>query len=68
MLTPFRMDLLSSGALLTLIYRSSKMKFERHGAIAGMALIIIGSAGPARTCPLRSYDVWKHPIEQRSIL
>jgi peptidoglycan/LPS O-acetylase OafA/YrhL len=44
MLTPFRMDLLSSGALLALIYRPNKMRFEKHGAPAGMALMVMGMA------------------------
>jgi peptidoglycan/LPS O-acetylase OafA/YrhL len=42
MLTPFRMDLLATGALLCLIYRKRRKKIEDYGWVIGPALSGIG--------------------------
>ncbi len=45
MLTPFRMDLLATGALLCLAYRHRRAHVERWGAPAGLAITLIGVSG-----------------------
>jgi peptidoglycan/LPS O-acetylase OafA/YrhL len=45
MLTPFRMDLLATGALLCLVYRNRRDWIEKKGAQTGAVLVVIGVAG-----------------------
>ena len=44
MLTPFRMDLLATGSLLCLVWRSRREWIEKWGAILGIPLAILGYA------------------------
>jgi peptidoglycan/LPS O-acetylase OafA/YrhL len=44
MLTPFRMDLLATGAILCLAYRHRRAWIERRGAAAGLLLAALGTA------------------------
>src|SRR5664279_1779381 len=45
MLTPFRMDLLATGGLLCLAWRSRRETIQRWGTIVGAILVFIGLAG-----------------------
>jgi len=45
MLTPFRMDLLATGALLCLAYRHQRPRIERFGAPVGLGVATVGLAG-----------------------
>jgi peptidoglycan/LPS O-acetylase OafA/YrhL len=45
MLTPFRMDLLASGGLLCLEWRSRRERIERYGSVMGLTLLGVGLAG-----------------------
>jgi peptidoglycan/LPS O-acetylase OafA/YrhL len=45
MLTPFRMDLLATGAMLHLVYRNRRDLIEKRGAQVGAVLTVIGLAG-----------------------
>jgi len=44
-LTPFRMDLLATGALLWLEWKKNRAGIERRGAKIGLALIVVGLTG-----------------------